>query len=34
MSQATHGCKLLVDGVGSQMPRFQVTDDSARRRCG
>ncbi len=24
MSQATHGCKLLVDGVGGQMPRFQV----------
>src|ERR1700739_3578484 len=23
-SQATHGCKLLVDGVGGQMPRFQV----------
>src|ERR1035438_6710966 len=24
VSQATHGCKLLVDGVGGQMPRFQV----------
>ena len=24
MSQAPHGCKLLVDGVGGQMPRFQV----------
>ena len=24
MSQATHGCKLLVDGVGGQMPRLQV----------
>src|SRR6202142_2404874 len=22
--RATHGCKLLVDGVGGQMPRFQV----------
>ena len=22
--QATHGCELLVDGVGGQMPRFQV----------
>jgi hypothetical protein len=22
VSQATHGCKLLVDGVGGQMPRF------------
>src|SRR5215469_13997387 len=24
VSQATHGCQLLVDGVGGQMPRFQV----------
>ena len=24
VSQATHGCKLLVDGVGGQMPRFEV----------
>src|SRR6266566_7657316 len=24
VSQATHGCKLLVDGVGGQMSRFQV----------
>jgi len=24
VSQATHGCKLLVDRVGGQMPRFQV----------
>src|SRR6266581_2919138 len=24
VSQATHGCKLLVDGVGGQVPRFQV----------
>jgi len=24
VSQATHGCKLLVDGVGGRMPRFQV----------
>ena len=24
MSQASHGGKLLVDGVGGQMPRFQV----------
>jgi hypothetical protein len=24
VSQTTHGCKLLVDGVGGQMPRFQV----------
>jgi hypothetical protein len=24
VSQATHGCKLLIDGVGGQMPRFQV----------
>jgi hypothetical protein len=24
VSQATHGCKLLVDSVGGQMPRFQV----------
>jgi len=24
VSLATHGCKLLVDGVGGQMPRFQV----------
>ncbi len=24
VSQATHGCKLLVDGAGGQMPRFQV----------
>src|SRR5437016_1160434 len=24
VSQATHGCELLVDGVGGEMPRFQV----------
>ena len=24
VSQAAHGCQLLVDGVGGQMPRFQV----------
>jgi hypothetical protein len=24
VSQAAHGCKLLVDSVGGQMPRFQV----------
>jgi hypothetical protein len=24
VSQTTHGGKLLVDGVGGQMPRFQV----------
>ena len=24
MRQATHGCELLVDGVGGQMPGFQV----------
>src|SRR6516162_1944963 len=24
VSQATHGCKLLVDGIGGQTPRFQV----------
>lgn len=24
VSQTTHGCQLLVDGVGSQMPRLQV----------
>jgi hypothetical protein len=24
VSQTTHGCKLLVDGVGGQMPRFQI----------
>src|SRR5207253_8183991 len=24
VSQATHGCELLVDGVGGQVPRFQV----------
>jgi hypothetical protein len=24
VSQTTHSCKLLVDGVGGQMPRFQV----------
>ena len=24
MRQAAHGCKLLVDGVGCQLPRFQV----------
>jgi hypothetical protein len=24
LSQTTHSCKLLVDGVGGQMPRFQV----------
>ena len=24
VSQTTHGCKLLVDRIGGQMPRFQV----------
>jgi hypothetical protein len=24
VSQAPHGCELLVDGVGGQMPRFQI----------
>ena len=24
VSETAHGCKLLVDGVGGQMPRFQV----------
>jgi hypothetical protein len=33
VSEATHGCKLLVDGGGGQVPRFQVhtivNDDGA-----
>jgi hypothetical protein len=24
VSEAAHRCKLLIDGVGGQMPRFQV----------
>jgi len=24
VSQVTHGCELLVNGVGRQMPRFQI----------
>jgi hypothetical protein len=24
VSETAHGCELLVDGVGGQMPRFQV----------
>jgi integrase len=31
VSQATHGCKLLVDGIGSPMPRFQVTVETVDR---
>ena len=39
MCEAAHGCKLLVDGVGRQMPRFQVhaiahDDDAIESQSG